>query len=60
MTKSTDYRIGDLVLYKNNQLIAFNKPVGLSVQSRKGDDEKPLLALAKIYTQGEVLRVIHI
>lgn len=40
--------LGDLVLYKNNQLIAFNKPVGIPVQSDKTGD-KTLLNLAEIY-----------
>ena len=42
------FRIGDLVLYRNNQLIAFNKPATLPVLSDKTQD-KPLLALAEIY-----------
>jgi len=47
MTK-TNLNIGDLVLYKNNQLIAFNKPVGIAVQNDKTGD-KSLLNLAEIY-----------
>lgn len=49
--------IGDLVLYKNNQLIAFNKPVTMGVQADKTED-KPLLALAEIFCKSEV-HVIH-
>lgn len=55
MMRSTDFRIGDLVVYKNNQLIAFNKPPGVAAQSRHSAPEKSLLDLASIYTKGEVL-----
>jgi 23S rRNA pseudouridine1911/1915/1917 synthase len=47
------FRIGDLILYKNNQLIAFNKPPGLPVQADKTGD-KSLQALAEIYCKGKV------
>lgn len=47
------YRIGDLVLYKNNQLIAFNKPATLPVQADKTGD-KSLQSLAEIYCKGKV------
>lgn len=40
--------IGDLVLYKNNQFIAFNKPGGLPSQDDQ-TKEKSLLNLAEIY-----------
>lgn len=50
-------RIGDLVLYKNNQLIAFNKPAGIPVQADKTGD-KALLNLAEIYSQSK-LHLIH-
>ncbi len=50
-------QIGDLVLYKNNQLIALNKPCGLAVQPDKSQD-KALLDLAEIYCQSR-LKVIH-
>lgn len=40
--------IGELVLYKNNQFIAFNKPSGIPVQEDKSGD-KPLLSLGEIY-----------
>jgi len=49
--------IGDLVLYKNNQLIAFNKPAGIPVQADKTKD-KSLLDLAEIYTKSK-LHLIH-
>ncbi|MEL6923403.1 MAG: pseudouridine synthase, partial [Bacteroidota bacterium] len=49
--------IGDLVLYKNNQLIAFNKPAGVPVQADKTGD-KSLLDLAEIYTKSK-LHLIH-
>jgi len=49
--------IGDLVLYKNNQLIALNKPVALPVQNDKTGD-KTLLDLAEIYTHSK-LQLIH-
>lgn len=40
--------IGDLVLYKNNQFIAFNKPAGIPTQSDKSGD-KALLAYGEQY-----------
>lgn len=40
--------IGDLVIYNNNQLIAFNKPAGIPVQPDKTND-KSLLELGEIY-----------
>ena len=49
----TQGNIGDLVLYKNNKLIAFNKPGGLPSQ----DDltkEKSMLNLAEIYCKAPV------
>lgn len=46
-------RIGSWVLYKNNQLIAFNKPGGIPVQSDKTGD-KTLLQLAEIYAKSTV------
>jgi 23S rRNA pseudouridine1911/1915/1917 synthase len=48
------FKIGDLVLYKNNQLIAFNKPAGIPVQPDLTQD-RALLNLAEIYTKGQVL-----
>lgn len=53
----TDFKIGDLVLYKNNQLIAFNKPANVPVQEDKTGD-KPLLGLAEIYAKSK-LNLIH-
>ncbi|MEM8527512.1 MAG: RNA pseudouridine synthase [Bacteroidota bacterium] len=50
-------QIGDLVLYKNNQLIAFNKPAGLAVQPDKTKD-KSLLALAEIYGKSKI-QLLH-
>lgn len=49
--------IGDLVLYKNNQLIAFNKPVGVPVQ-HDSNDNKSLITLAEIYCKSPV-HLIH-
>lgn len=49
--------LGELVLYKNNQFIAFNKPVAIGVQPDKTDD-KSLVDLAEIYTKSS-LHVIH-
>lgn len=49
--------IGNLVLYKNNQLIAFNKPAGIGVQPDK-TEEKALVDLAEIYAKS-TLHVIH-
>jgi len=50
-------KIGDWVLYKNNQLIAFNKPAGLPVQADKTGDMS-LLQLAEIYCKSS-LYLIH-
>ena len=49
-------KIGDWVVYKNNQLIAFNKPVTLPVQHV--GEAKSLLDLAEIYTK-QKLHLIH-
>lgn len=57
MSDNTHLPISELVLYKNNQLIAFNKPPGFGVQQDKSED-KSLHALGEIYTQGK-LYVIH-
>jgi len=48
---------GDLVLYKNNQLIALNKPAGLPVQPDPTGDTS-LHQLAEIYCQHPV-HVVH-
>jgi 23S rRNA pseudouridine1911/1915/1917 synthase len=52
-----DFRIGDLVLYKNNQLMAFNKPAMLPVQPDKTGD-KSLLELAEMYAHAK-LHLVH-
>lgn len=52
-----EFQIGDLVLYKNNQLIAFNKPANVPVQEDKTDD-KSLLTLGEIYAKSR-LHLIH-
>ncbi|MCB0594423.1 MAG: RluA family pseudouridine synthase [Lewinellaceae bacterium] len=61
MKNSTDlpeeFPIGGLALYKNNQLIAFNKPAGLPVQEDKTGD-KALINLAEIYCKSK-LHLIH-
>jgi 23S rRNA pseudouridine1911/1915/1917 synthase len=55
--KIRSMQISDWLLYKNNQLIAFNKPTGLPVQPDKTED-KSLLDLAEIYTKSK-LEVLH-
>ena len=55
--QSVNTPIGDWVIYKNNQLIAFNKPSGIPVQSDKTGD-KSLLQLAEIYCKCK-LYLIH-
>lgn len=52
-----ELNIGDLVLYKNNQLIAFNKPAAIGVQPDKTED-KSLLDFAEIYCKSK-LQTIH-
>ena len=49
--------IGDWVIYRNNQLIAFNKPAGMPTQSDPSGDPA-LLDLARAYTKGYV-QVLH-
>lgn len=49
--------ISELVIYKNNQLIAFNKPAGLPVQPDQTGDTS-LLELAQSYTKSN-LHLIH-
>ena len=49
--------ISDLILYKNNRFIAFNKPAGLSVQPDTTTD-KSLLDLGEIYCKKRLF-VIH-
>jgi 23S rRNA pseudouridine1911/1915/1917 synthase len=45
------------VLYKNNQLIAFDKPAGIAVQADKTGD-KPFIDLAENYCQ-HTLQLVH-
>lgn len=52
-----DQKISDWVIYKNNQLIAFNKPSTLSVQPDKSE-EKSLLELGEIYAKSK-LQLLH-
>ncbi|MEM9916476.1 MAG: RNA pseudouridine synthase [Bacteroidota bacterium] len=49
--------IGALVLYKNNQLIAFSKPAGVPVQADRSGD-KSLMDLAEIYCKRN-LHLVH-
>lgn len=49
--------LSDWVLYKNNQLIAFNKPPGIPVQADKTGD-KSLIQLAEIYGKAP-LYLVH-
>ncbi len=53
----TNYRPGDQVLYKNNQLIAFNKPPALPVQGDR-EGSMSLLELAQAYVK-HPLHLIH-
>ena len=48
--------IGDWVILKNNQFIAFNKPAGIPVQADKTGD-KSLLQLAEIYAKSKLFLV---
>lgn len=57
MSDQHEFSIGDLLLYKNNQLVAFNKPPGIGVQ-HDGSDNKSLHALGEIYVKSK-LNVIH-
>ena len=54
-----EYNIGDLVIYKNNQLIAFNKPAGLAVQEDKTAD-KALINLGEIYCHSRLFPIHRI
>lgn len=51
------FKIGELILYKNNQLIAFNKPAGIAVQEDKTGD-KALINLVEIYCKCPI-HLIH-
>jgi 23S rRNA pseudouridine1911/1915/1917 synthase len=57
MEERNDFHIGELVLYKNNQLIAFNKPAGVPVQSDK-TSVTPLFNMGAAYCKHPVY-VIH-
>ena len=50
-------QISDLILYKDNQIIVFNKPGNMPVQKDKTEDMS-LEQLAEIYTKGSVY-VVH-
>ena len=50
-------KISDWVLYKNNQLIAFNKPAGIPIQPDK-TEAKSLQELGEIYAKSSVF-IIH-
>jgi 23S rRNA pseudouridine1911/1915/1917 synthase len=52
-----NFNIGELVLYKNNQLIAFNKPAGIPVQTDKTGD-KSMLEIAEIFTKSKI-HLVH-
>ncbi|MEQ8705054.1 MAG: RluA family pseudouridine synthase [Phaeodactylibacter sp.] len=52
-----EFDIGELVLYKNNQLIAFNKPAGLPVTTDKTGD-KAMEQLGEIYCKSK-LGLVH-
>lgn len=52
-----NFQIGDLILLKNNQFIAFNKPAAIPVQADPTGD-KPLIELAEIYTKS-TLHLVH-
>ena len=53
----THNKISNWILYKNNQLIAFNKPPTLPVQPDKSDS-KSLLELGEIYAKAK-LQLLH-
>ena len=53
MEELHSWSIGDLILYKNNQLIALNKPNGIPVQEDLTED-KALVNLASIYAKSNI------
>jgi len=55
--KAESPRISDWVLYKNNQLIAFNKPAGIPIQPDK-TEAKSLQDLGEIYAKSNLF-IIH-
>ncbi|MBU6168035.1 MAG: RluA family pseudouridine synthase [Bacteroidetes bacterium] len=50
ITEKPDWRIGDKVIYRNNQFIAVNKPAAVATQPDQTDDLS-LLALTERYTR---------
>ncbi len=50
--------ISDYILYKDNQVIIFNKPNGLLVQSGQSKEEKSLKQMAEIYCK-HPLGLVH-
>jgi len=57
MSEQEEITISDQILYKNNQIIAFNKPPSIAVQKDKTED-KSLLDLAEIYCKSK-LELVH-
>ena len=55
--KANNPKISDWVLYKNNQLIAFNKPSGIPIQPDK-TAAKSLQDLGEIYAKSNLF-IIH-
>ena len=55
MSKPLHYDVGEMLIHKSNQLMAFNKPSGLAVQSAKDTD---LCQLTNAYAQRK-LYLIH-
>ena len=50
-------RIGDMVVHKSSQLLAFNKPAGLAVQTAR-EDQPSLQAMASAYAKRD-LYLLH-
>lgn len=57
LNEEKEYALSELVIFKNNQFIVFNKPNGLEVQQGKSA-EKSLKNLAEIYTKSRVY-IVH-
>lgn len=55
---SMEGNIADYIILKNNQIIAFNKPSGILVQSGQNTEDKSLHQLAEIYCK-HPLGLIH-
>jgi len=51
--EKVEYSISDLIVYKDNQIIVFNKPSGMLTQSDE-KDEKSLIDFAEIYCKHKV------